>query len=237
VENVSSEANSSLVQLECRARHSGRVRTCQALSGGPTLLSIINVANRGTRIAQEALQQAAQFDPPPPSACKKGCDWCCHLTVGASIPEIIRIAEYLRQNLTAQDFAALRQRVQRLDDERRALKAIGRSDVGLACALLVNHCCTVYPVRPLMCRGFNSSDASACERFVRSSGPTSVPLYAPQLRLAAFTLDGTLAGLSDCGLHGERVELTAALRIALEVPDAIERFLAGEPIFAAARLD
>jgi hypothetical protein len=44
-------------------------------------------------------------------------------------------------------------------------------------------------------------------------------------------------GLSDCGLMGERVELTAALRIALEVPDAVERFLAGEPVFADARLD
>jgi hypothetical protein len=88
-----------------------------------------------------------------------------------------------------------------------------------------------------MCGGFNSSDAAECERFVQSSGQTPLPLYAPQLRLAAFVLDGMMAGLSDSGLTGERVELTAALRIALEVPGAVERFLAGEPAFAAARLD
>jgi hypothetical protein len=37
-------------------------------------------------------------------------------------------------------------------------------------------------------------------------------------------------------LAGDRLELTAALRIVLEDPAAVERFLAGEPSFAAARL-
>src|SRR5207247_5283343 len=181
-------------------RHSGRVRTCQALSGGRTLLSLINIADRGTRIAEEALQQAMQIDPPPHSACKEGCDWCCHLTVGTSVPEVVRIVEYLQQNLSPDEFGALRERVRRLDDQRRALRAAGQSEAGVPCALLVDHRCTVYPVRPLMCGGFNSSDAAECERFVRSSGQTPVPLYAPQLRLAAFVLDGMLAGLSDSGL-------------------------------------
>jgi len=46
-----------------------------------------------------------------------------------------------------------------------------------------------------------------------------------------------MAGLSDLGLPAERVELTAALRVALEMPTAIEGFLAGEPAFEVARLD
>ena len=89
----------------------------------------------------------------------------------------------------------------------------------------------------MTCRGFNSRDASQCERFVKSSGRMTLPLYAPQLRLTVFVLDGMKAGLAESGLAGDHLELTAALRIALEVPDAVERFLAGEPTFAAARLD
>jgi Fe-S-cluster containining protein len=226
-----------LVDLEWRARHAERVRTNQALHGGRSPLTLINIANHGTRIAEEALRHAEQADPPPCSACKEGCDWCCHLTVGTSVPEVVRVLEYLRQNLSPDAFGALRERVLRLDEQRRERRAAGRDEAGLPCALLVNHRCTAYPVRPLMCGGFNSSDAAECERFVQSSGQSPVPLYAPQLRLAAFILDGTVAGLSDAGLTGERVELTAALRIALEVPGAVERFLAGEPVFAAARLD
>jgi Fe-S-cluster containining protein len=226
-----------LVDLEWRARHSERVRTNQALCSGRTPLTLINIANCGTRIAEEALHEAVQAVPPPPSACKEGCDWCCHLTVGTSVPEVVRVLEYLRQNLSSEEFDALRDRVRWLDEQRRERMATGRDEAGLPCALLVNHRCTAYPVRPLMCGGFNSSDAAECERFVRSSGQTPIPLYAPQLRLTAFVLDGMTAGLSESGLTGERVELTAALRIALEVPDAIEKFLAGEPVFAAARLD
>jgi hypothetical protein len=45
------------------------------------------------------------------------------------------------------------------------------------------------------------------------------------------------SGLSEAGLRSDRLELTAALRIALEEPGAVERFLAGEPSFAFARLD
>ncbi len=145
--------------------------------------------------------------------------------------------EYLRQNLSADEFGALRERVHRLDEQRKERRAAGRSEAGLPCALLVNHRCAAYPVRPVMCGGFNSSDASACERFVESSGQTPVPLYAPQLRLAALVLDGTIAGLSGSGLSAERVELTAALRIAIDEPDATQRFLASGPAFAAARLE
>jgi Fe-S-cluster containining protein len=226
-----------LVDLEMRARHAERVRTNQVLHGDRTLLTLIHIADHGTQVADEALRHAEQADPPPCSACKEGCDWCCHLTVGTSVPEVVRLLEYLQQNLSPEEFDALRERVRRLDDQRRERRAAGRDDAGLPCALLVNHRCTAYPVRPLMCGGFNSSDAAACERFVRSSGQTTLSLYAPQLRLAAFVLDGMVAGLSDSGLAGERMELTAALRIALEVPDAVERFLVGEPVFAAARLD
>jgi hypothetical protein len=224
-----------LADLEWRARHTQRVRTGERLRGGRIPLALVEIADHASRLAEHAVGLAARTDPPPPSACREGCDWCCHLTVGAGVPEVVRMVEYLRRTLTADEFGALRERVFRLDARRRELSG-APGDPQLPCALLVEHGCTAYPVRPLMCYGFNSGDATACERFLRSSGQTAVPLYAPQLRLAAFVLDGLAAGLTDTGLTGERVELTAALRIALEVPDAVERFLAGEPTFAAARL-
>jgi Fe-S-cluster containining protein len=237
VESGAKPGGQTLADLEWRARQSGQVRTSHALGRGRTPVTLIQIADCGARIADEALQQATQIEPPACSACKEGCDWCCHLTVGTSVPEVVRIVDYLRQNLSPEEFAALRERVHRLDDERRERRAAGHSEAGLPCALLVDHRCIAYPVRPLMCGGFNSSDAGECERFVQSSGQTPLPLYAPQLRLAAFILDGMLAGLSDSGLAAERVELTAALRIALDTPGVIDRFLAGEPIFAPARLD
>jgi hypothetical protein len=226
-----------LAGVELDARRAERVRTTEALRRGRTSLTLVEIADHGAQIAEGAVQQAVRADPPPPSACREGCDWCCHLTVGTSVPEVVRIAEYLRQSLSPEEFSALRERLLRLDEQRRERKAAHRGEARLPCTLLVEHRCIAYAVRPLTCRGFNSSNASRCEIFVTSPGQTTLPLYAPQLRITAFVLDGMRSGLAESGLSGDRLELTAALRIALEMPGAVERFLQGEPVFATARLD
>jgi hypothetical protein len=64
-----------------------------------------------------------------------------------------------------------------------------------------------------------------------------VPVYLPQQQLAAFVLDGLRAGLGENRLDATLLELTAALRIALETPTVEERWLAGEGVFVPARLD
>jgi Fe-S-cluster containining protein len=224
------------VGFELDARRAVRLHTAEALQNGRTPLVLIAVAADAAHLTEELTRQAMRAAPPPPSACCEGCDWCCHLTVGTTATEIVRIVQYLRQTLSPDDFAAFRERVVRLDDERRVLPAAKRDRAHLQCALLVEHRCTAYPVRPLTCRGFNSGDAAECERFVKSSGKTELPLNAAQLRVTTFALDGMSAGLSESGLNGDRLELTAALRIALEAPEAVERYLSGEPSFAAARL-
>ena len=59
----------------------------------------------------------------------------------------------------------------------------------------------------------------------------SFGLYLP------FGLAGGLAlGLADLGCRFQIVELTAALRIALETPAAAARWLAGEDLFASAEV-
>jgi Fe-S-cluster containining protein len=103
--------------------------------------------------------------------------------------------------------------------------------------LLVGDRCSAYPVRPLTCRGYNSSDARRCERALSSPGGAEVPVYLPQQQLAAFVLDGLRAGLGENRLDATLLELTAALRIALETPTVEERWLAGEGVFVPARLD
>jgi hypothetical protein len=96
--------------------------------------------------------------------------------------------------------------------------------------------CSAYPVRPLTCRGFNSSDAALCEASVTTNPKAVVPVYPPQVRLASLVLDGMRAGLTESGLKGDLLELAAGLRIALSTPDAADQWLAGKPVFASARL-
>jgi len=78
-------------------------------------------------------------------------------------------------------------------------------------------------------------DAGACERSYRERERVGVPVYEPQLRINTFILDGLRAGLTEAGIAGDLLELTAALEIALTRPDAFERWRAGENVFAPSR--
>jgi Fe-S-cluster containining protein len=223
--------------LELDARRSQRLKAAELLQGGRTPLQLIEVAAQGAAVAEEAVRQATAIDPPPRLACKEGCDWCCHLAVGTSVPEVVRIVAYLRQTLSPEELEATRQRVARADDDRRRLPPDRRAAARLPCPLLVEHRCSAYPVRPLTCRGFNSTDASRCELFVKAPVRVEIPMYPPQQRIMTFVLDGTRAALQAAGLKDELLDLRPALRIALDTPDAVDRWLAGQPVFAPARLD
>jgi len=226
-----------LTAAELEARRAERLDAVETLKTGRTPLTVIEVARRAVVLAEKAVEDFKASQPPPTFACREGCDWCCHLNVSATAAEVLRVADHLRRTLSPEDLQATRERLARLDDERRRLPANRRADARLPCGLLVEHRCLAYPVRPLTCRGFNSSDAHQCELFLAAPRKVRVPNYVPQLRLMTFVLDGMRAGLSESGLKGDLYELTGALRIALTVPDAAERWLAGEAVFAPARLN
>ena len=125
------------VGFELDARRTVRLGTAEALQTGRTPLTLIAVAEDAARLTEELTRQAMRADPP--SACREGCDWCCHLTVGTSAPEVARIVQYLSEMLSPQELAAFRERVIRLDEERRKLPVARRDKAGLPCPLLVNH--------------------------------------------------------------------------------------------------
>jgi Fe-S-cluster containining protein len=222
---------------ELEARRAARLQAAALLRAGRTPLQVVAAAEQAVAVAEAAVRGAVAEDPPrAPAACREGCAWCCYKVVGVAAPEVLRIAAYLRQALSAEELRAARERVTRLAEQRRALSRSERSRARLPCALLVGDRCSAYPVRPLTCRGYNSSDARQCERSLDPRGGAVVPVYYPQQRLHTFVLDGLRAGAAECRLDGELLELTAALEIALAVPDAAARWCAGEAVFAPARL-
>jgi Fe-S-cluster containining protein len=203
-----------------------------------TPLQVIAVAQHANTVTDEAVQVALKESPPrTPTACREGCAWCCYTPVGTAAPEVLRIVAYLRQTLSAEQWDGLCERVRAGADERRLLGIERVRLSALPCPLLVENRCLAYPVRPLTCRGYSSSDARSCELALDHTRGVRVPIYWPQQRLAAFVLDGLRVGLENSRLDGELLELTAALRIALEAPDLEERWLSGEKVFAPARLE
>jgi hypothetical protein len=93
------------------------------------------------------------------------------------------------------------------------------------CPLLVQGRCSVYDIRPLVCRGFNSASADAC-RNAHGSAERVIPMFS----IFKDVTDGITIGIAQevkrVGVSGVVVDLGSALHIALERSDSIAEAVA-----------
>jgi len=164
-------------------------------------------------------------------ACQRGCNHCCRRPVGTSAPTVLRIAAALRDGLSESEFATALARVVALDQKTHGASWTPTERLPLACAFLVDGACSIYAVRPFVCRAWNSTDAEACRRAL---GEDSVEMRFDLFQRTTFAAveKGLQAALQSGGLDSADLEFTAAIRVAMESSDACERWLAGEPVFA-----
>jgi Fe-S-cluster containining protein len=164
-------------------------------------------------------------------ACNKGCSWCCSLEVKLSAPEVLAIADYLRDSLPNEKLQDLRTRLAELAPKVRQASPAARQRLRIPCPLLVNSQCSVYLVRPLSCRGWNSFDARACESSYNNFHRGNVPFSVTMRDLNVAITEGLSQGAKEAGLQGDKLELISALHVALETPDIEAKWLAGEYVF------
>jgi Fe-S-cluster containining protein len=209
------------------------------------LVAELLVADRSAAGAPAAAQACTHADQlgrthlrllaaPPAFACHEGCHFCCYLKVSVTPPEVFWIAEQLARTASSAERARIAALALELSADPRIFSEYEKPAARLPCPLLSDAgACSVYEARPLACRAWNALDAEACRRALDDdSEPPTV--HEPLARLYAATSLGLLGALGDAGLDAPLLELTSALAIALSNPQALELWLAGEPVFAPA---
>jgi Fe-S-cluster containining protein len=111
-------------------------------------------------------------------ACRRGCDACCGNVIMAWEPEAMVVASWLQkpENRPAREsfaasYPAWHAAVGDAPERMRALHAGGNGDAAqriyedlrrraIPCAFLRDGACTVYPVRPLVCRNTHALDTA-----------------------------------------------------------------------------
>ncbi|HKP10577.1 MAG TPA: YkgJ family cysteine cluster protein, partial [Blastocatellia bacterium] len=201
-----------------------------------TAKNLNELVEASNRLASEYVQKSLETSPPAaPLACKQGCAWCCYVKVDVTAAEVFRIVEHLRASLSQEQLEVLQERVVATDEATRDLSADERLELSVPCPLLQNDLCSVYPVRPMPCRGMNSTDADSCEESWREPRTLRVIPQHPVIGYNyAVITQGLCRTLERAGLDGHLLELNAALRKALETPNAVEQWLGGEPLFGEA---
>ncbi len=159
-------------------------------------------------------------------ACKKGCSWCCSHKVGATVPEVIAIVEHLRAS--PERLEIVRKRVAELAKNPLIFSESGKPRARIPCALLEEDgSCGSYEVRPIPCRSWLSTDVESCKEHLDEKAEPKMVLGA--VRSGHYIHLGLVKVMDDIQRFPYLVELTAGLDIALNVPNAIESWLAGEP--------
>jgi hypothetical protein len=183
-------------------------------------------ASQAAGLAATMLDRTMQKMPQSAAAqCAKGCHYCCYSAVAVSAPEVFRAARAVpeadRQAVVARALV-----------HSRALEegaTVGRPP----CPLLVEGACSVHESRPSGCRQFISTDAAAC-RAAYANGSLDLP-FVPAGANAGLIMRSLLLGaMASLGHEPATYELSSALTIVLETPDAEQRWLAGEDVLASA---
>jgi Fe-S-cluster containining protein len=170
------------------------------------------------------------------TACRKGCSYCCHMRAVVTAPEVLRIAAFIEETFSVEEREALARRVEATDDQARGMSDEAWGAARVPCPLLVSNECSVYSVRPLDCRAYNSHSVAACRSAFESYAEWNVPVDAEHQSSYKSVQAGLLRALAGSGRPASLLELTAALRILLGDPNAAVRWCAGENVFAAAEL-
>jgi Fe-S-cluster containining protein len=185
-----------------------------------------------------AVQQTShvqqQLPTPSRMACAEGCCFCCYQPVDITVPEALAIAAYVRSQLAEKDLDALRTRLAMTTASLRDLSYEAHAQAKIPCALLVDGVCSVYPSRPFACRAWNSTSLARCQEIFDHGDPiTMIPPIDMDVYEAIWDIaQGVIDGLKQARVDSTSYELHSVLQRALDTPDAAQRWVQGEDVFA-----
>jgi Fe-S-cluster containining protein len=211
-----------------------RKTTAETLSRDPKPLQVGRIVESAFDAFGDAIEGLSERVPPPgPLACRQGCAHCCHQPVETDPLTVLNVADYIQRHFSSSARTLLAIRLLEREKALMDVPYFERMNRRMPCPLLVDGSCSIYPVRPLVCRSFNSTDAEACKRAIFEAGTLDdIPSWALPWDLGRLLDRALKEAADDSGRAGQTLELGSALKEALDTPNAAQRWLGGEKVFA-----
>ena len=186
---------------------------------------------------QNFAMQTSALAMPKDVDCRPGCCFCCHTRVSASIPEVLVIADQLRQALASKALDGLRKGLAALAEGGAPTSLEWWLETRTPCPFLLTGeggLCAIYDIRPFTCRSHHSTDVAKCQEGFEAGEPMEIPCYPLLRRGLDIFSSAFVSTMAERGLASFLVSFAAALAVALSEVDAAARWMAGEDVFRAA---
>lgn len=172
------------------------------------------------------------FASDAPLECREGCAHCCQLRVVAFPHELIAIYLYINRTFSRNDIRAVKDKVAAQFKKIKNLTLDEHFTTNIECPLLEKNKCSIYPVRPLSCAGYNSTSEAACKDsnenpHIVGHESGGIPMVM-EIKLAQ-ELQVYVAGMviHAAGDDAEQYELIGGLHAIYDDPSIIQRWVKG----------
>lgn len=179
-------------------------------------------------IAEQRLTEGLRQEEVCAIACRAGCGTCCHVNVSILWPEAFAIANYLI-HLPSEERGELVRKLEHVALRTRWMEEEERIHLGIACPFLSDEqACSIYAVRPLLCRSVTSTDPDLCRQALDTAWEdvevlVVMNLFQKSLMEEAFRSVGD--ALASSGLNHRSVELVAAVRAVLRYSSLVDDYI------------
>lgn len=169
-----------------------------------------------------------------PVACQAGCSHCCVLNVAVLLPEAAAIAAWFLLQTDGENREELLSRLQRFALKVRWMEDSERVHRQTVCPFLDGQGrCSIYPVRPLSCRGVTSLDRAAClSAFDSTVFDTSlaVPMDTSRRMVMDAAFCSLARALEEKPMMSRSIELCAGVAAFLADSELVQVLIAGEDL-------
>lgn len=188
-----------------------------ATSPAAIIRFISNLQTGIDKVTQQAQANEAEL------ACKAGCSYCCHAPVKVLAPEVFKIAREI-QKLDPESVLAIIERLSHYLQQQNPTALTWQTRP--SCPFLQNNLCSIYAIRPAVCRRAHSLTLDPCA----NSAP-EIPQQLDIVLGAEALLQGTAAAYAGQGMDAGYYDFCWALLLVLNDATAEVRWLGGEAVF------
>lgn len=183
---------------------------------------------------QNIIENLESSGQSPKVACGSGCSYCCHSLVRIIPAEALLIASFIRLNYLLKDVLILKKRINhaKVLTRNKTIKQKFLTKNQTPCIFLDNNICSIYPVRPLICRAWNSLNQTDCKKaFFQGNHNTEIEV-SPARNFIFGTAREIFQDMDKkMALETSLYEIPGAILDCLNQPDSLGLWCSGQHIF------